>query len=234
MLIDDEPLALKVLENFLEKMSYMNLIGKYESPLKALPVIESGNVDLLFLDINMPDISGVDFFKSLSNKPEVIFTTAYSNYAIDGFELNALNYLLKPVSFEKFITACDRAKEFIENKRNRPVRRKDYFFINAAHRLHKIFYNDILYIEGLKDYSKIHLKNEQSPLLVLYNLKYFESVMKENEFIRVHRSFIVPLRMLNTISRKSVTIGTKNIPVSDNYRENLYSVIGQASFLKQF
>ncbi len=229
LLIDDEPLALKILEDFLDKIPYMKLVGKYEEPLKALPAIESGNVDLLFLDIRMPDISGIDFLKSLSRKPEVIFTTAFSEYAMNGFELNALSYLLKPISFEKFLQACNRAKEFIENKKNKIAPAKDYFFINASHKLHKIFYADILYLEGFKDYTKIHLKNIPTPLLVLYNLKYFETQLKGNEFVRVHRSFIVPIRMLNTISRKSVTIGNKNIPVSDNYREKFFSIIEQAS-----
>jgi two-component system LytT family response regulator len=229
LLIDDEPLALKILEDFLDKIPYMKLVGKYEEPLKALPVIESGNVDLLFLDIRMPDISGIDFLKSLSRKPEVIFTTAFSEYAINGFELNALSYLLKPISFDKFLQACNRAKEFIENKKNKAIPVKDYFFINASHKLHKIFYADILYLEGFKDYTKIHLKNIPTPLLVLYNLKYFETLLKGNEFVRVHRSFIVPVRMLNTISRKSVTIGNKNIPVSDNYREKFFAIIEQSS-----
>jgi DNA-binding LytR/AlgR family response regulator len=229
LLIDDEPLALKILEDFLEKIPFMNLAGKYEEPLKALPVIESGSVDLLFLDIRMPDISGIDFFRSLNKKPEVIFTTAYSEYALKCFELNALSYLLKPISFDKFLQACNRAKEFIENRKNKSATAKDYFFINASHKFHKIFYSDILYLEGFKDYTKIHLKNIATPLLVLYNLKYFETIFEEHEFVRVHRSFIVPVRMLNTISRKSVTIGTKNIPVSDNYRERFFSIIGQIS-----
>ncbi|HVT85079.1 MAG TPA: response regulator transcription factor [Chitinophagaceae bacterium] len=229
LLIDDEPLALKILEDFLEKIPFMNLVGKYEEPLKALPVIESGSVDLLFLDIRMPDISGIDFFKSLTRKPEVIFTTAFSEYALNGFELNALGYLLKPISFEKFLQACNRANEFIESKKKKSATAKDYFFINASHKLHKIFYSDILYLEGFKDYTKIHLKNNPTPLLVLYNLKYFETILEETEFVRVHRSFIVPVRMLNTISRKSVTIGNKNIPVSDNYREKFFSIIDQAS-----
>lgn len=229
MLIDDEPLALKILEDFLEKIPFMNLVGKYEEPLKSLPILESGSVDLLFLDIRMPDISGIDFYKSLNRKPEVIFTTAFSEYALTGFELNALSYLLKPVSFEKFLQACNRAKEFIENKKNKPVPEKDYFFINASHKLHKIFYSDILCLEGFKDYTKIHLKNNPAPLLVLYNLKYFETLLEETEFVRVHRSFIVPVRMLNTISRKSVTIGNKNIPVSDNYRDKFFSIIDRTS-----
>ncbi|MBS1921357.1 MAG: response regulator transcription factor [Bacteroidetes bacterium] len=229
LLIDDEPLALKLLEDFLEKIPFMNLIARYEEPLKALPVIESGSVDLLFLDILMPDISGIDFYRSLKRKPEVIYTTAYSEYALKGFELNALSYLLKPISFEKFLQACNRANEFIERKKNKPMAAKDYFFINASHKLFKIFYSDILYLEGYKDYTKIHLKNNNTPMLVLYNLKHFETIFDEKDFVRVHRSFIIPVRMLNSVSRKSVTIGNKIIPVSDNYRENLFSVISEIS-----
>ena len=228
LLIDDEPLALRVLEDFVNKTPFLNLVGKFEEPLLALPLIESKKVDLLFLDIKMPDISGIDFFKSLSYKPEVIFTTAYSEYAINGFELKAVDYLLKPISFEKFIKASNRVKDFLETKSVKNKAR-DYFFINVAHKLHKVFYNDILYLEGSKDYTKIFLSNTPSPLLVLHNLKYFEELLQDKEFIRIHRSYVVPIRILNTISRKTVTIGNKTLPVSDNYRENLFSLIQHPS-----
>jgi two-component system, LytTR family, response regulator len=225
ILIDDEPLALKLLEDFVQKTPYLNLSEKFEEPLKALAVLESQKIDLLFLDIKMPDISGVDFFRSLPYKPEVIFTTAYSEYAIEGFELKAIDYLLKPISFEKFIIACNRVKDYIENKKSKPGFQKDYFFINASHKLHKIFYSDIVYMEGLKDYTKIHLNNVSAPLLVLNSLKHFEDLLEGNGFVRIHRSYIVPIRMLSTISRKSVTIGASTLPVSDNYREKLFSFI---------
>jgi len=228
LLIDDEPLALRVLEDFVNKTPFLNLVGKFEEPLLALPLIESKKVDLLFLDIKMPDISGIDFFKSLSYKPEFIFTTAYSEYAINGFELKAVDYLLKPISFEKFIKASNRVKDFLETKSVKNKAR-DYFFINVAHKLHKVFYNDILYLEGSKDYTKIFLSNTPSPLLVLHNLKYFEELLQDKEFIRIHRSYVVPIRILNTISRKTVTIGNKTLPVSDNYRENLFSLIQHPS-----
>ncbi|MEJ0102546.1 MAG: response regulator [Bacteroidota bacterium] len=175
VLIDDEPLALQLLEDFVNKTPYLKLAGKFEEPLQALPLLESMDVDLLFLDIKMPDISGIDFFKSLTTKPEVIFTTAYSEFAIDGFELKAMDYLLKPVSFEKFLSACNRVKEYLELKNNKPGRDKDYFFINASHKLHKVFYDDILYLEGLKDYTKIHLTSSQAPLVILHNLKYLKT-----------------------------------------------------------
>ena len=224
LLIDDEPLALAVLEDFIKRIPFLHLVGKYEEPLLAYHTFQTERIDLIFLDIKMPDISGIEFFKSLPYKPEVVFTTAYSEFALDGFELKAIDYLLKPVSFEKFVTACNRVKDYLETKNYQP-RSRDYFFINVAYKLHKIFYNDILYLEGLKDYTKIYLSSCSAPLLVLHSLKYFEELLPDPEFIRIHRSYIVPIRMLNTISRKSVTIGKKTLPVSDNYRDKLLSAI---------
>lgn len=229
LLIDDEPLALQLLEDFVKKTPYLKLAGKFEEPLQALPLIESQQIDLLFLDIKMPDITGIEFFKSLTHKPEVIFTTAYSEFAIDGFELKAMDYLLKPVSFEKFITATNRVKEYVEFKNNREVKSRDYFFINVSHKLHKLFYDDILYLEGYKDYTKVYLSSAVSPLLILHNLKYFEDMLNQNEFIRIHRSYIVSIRKVNTVSRKSVTIQSNTLPVSDNYRDKFFSVIEQFS-----
>ena len=225
LLIDDEPLALQLLEDFVKKTPYLQLVGKFEEPLQALPLIESQQIDLLFLDIKMPDISGIDFFRSLTVKPEVIFTSAYSEYAIDGFELNAMDYLLKPVSFEKFLAACNRVKEYQELKNAKTLRGNDYFFINAAHKLHKVFYDDIIYLEGLKDYTKIHLASSASPLIILHNLKYFEDMLDQTEFIRIHRSYIVSIRKLTTVSRKSVMVQSNELPVSDNYREGFFSIV---------
>lgn len=224
LLIDDEPLALQLLEDFVNKTPYLKLIGKFDEPMQALSLLESRQIDLLFLDIKMPDISGIDFFKSLSYKPEVIFTSAYSEFAIDCFELKAMDYLLKPVSFEKFLAACNRVKEYMELK-NAKAKDKDYFFINASHKLHKIFYDDILYLEGLKDYTKIHLASATSPLIVLHNLKYFEDLLEQTEFSRIHRSYIVSIRKIMTISRKSVTMHSHELPVSDNYRESFFSIV---------
>jgi two-component system, LytTR family, response regulator len=229
LIIDDEPLALQLLEDFVNKTPYLKLAGKFEEPLQALPLIESRQIDLLFLDIRMPDISGIEFFKSLIVKPEVIFTTAYSEFAIDGFELKAMDYLLKPVSFEKFITACNRVKEYLDYKNTKEIKNRDYFFINVSHKLHKIFYDDMLYLEGYKDYTKIYLSSAASPLLILHNLKYFEDMLDQSEFIRIHRSYIVSIRKVNTVSRKSVTIQTNALPVSDNYRDKFFSVIQQFS-----
>lgn len=226
LLIDDEPLALQILGDFVNKTPYLKLIGKFEDPLQSLSLFESQKIDLLFLDIKMPDISGIDFYKSLANKPEVIFTTAYSEFAINGFELKAMDYLMKPISFEKFITACNRVKDFIEI-RNQKDKGKEFFFINVSHKMHKIFYDDILYLEGYKDYTKVHLISSPNPLLILHNLKYFEDLLDKKQFIRIHRSYMVSLRKINTASRKSVTINNNSLPVSDNYRDSFFSLIEQ-------
>ncbi len=229
LLIDDEPLALQLLEDHVRKTPFLKLAGRFEEPLQALPLLESQEIDLLFLDIKMPDITGIDFFKSLTHKPQVIFTTAYSEYAMEGFELKAMDYLLKPISFDKFITACNRVKEYTDLKNSKNRKSRDYFFINVAHKLHKIFYDDILYLEGFKDYTKIYLSGMTSPLLILHNLKYFEDLFEETEFVRIHRSYIVSIRKVNTASRKSVTIANESLPVSDNYRDKLFSVIEQCT-----
>ena len=226
LLIDDEPLALQILGDFVNKTPYLKLVGKFEDPLQSLSLFESQKIDLLFLDIKMPDISGIDFYKSLVNKPEVIFTKAYSEYAIDGFEQKAMDYLVKPISFEKFITACNRVKDFIEIK-NQKDKGKEFFFINVSHKMHKIFYDDILYLEGYKDYTKVHLISLSNPLLILHNLKYFEDLLDKKQFIRIHRSYMVSLLKINTASRKSVTINNNSLPVSDNYRDSFFSLIEQ-------
>ncbi|HEU4471082.1 MAG TPA: response regulator, partial [Flavisolibacter sp.] len=172
LLIDDEPLALDLLESYISKISFLKLTARCNEPLLALSYLEQQPVDLLLIDIQMPDINGIDFYRSLSKKPEVIFTTAFPEYALQGFELNAVDYLLKPISFERFVMAMNRANELIEFKTNKALNR-DYFFINASHKIHKVLYSDILYLEGLKDYTKIHLSSSPNPLLILQNLKYF-------------------------------------------------------------
>lgn len=227
LLIDDEPLALQLLEDFVNKTPYLSLAGKFEEPMQALNLVESRKIDLLFLDIKMPDISGIDFFKSLPYKPEVIFTSAFSEFAIDCFELKAMDYLLKPVSFEKFLGACNRVKEYIELKSKKAIKTNDYFFINAAHKLYKIFYDDILYLEGLKDYTRIHLTSSNAPLIILHSLKYFEDLLSQTEFIRIHRSYIISIRKVTTVSRKSVMIQSRELPVSDNYRESFFALVGK-------
>lgn len=228
LIIDDEPLAVSLLESYLRKIPEARLAGSFTDALSALPLIENGKVQLLFMDIKMPDILGVDLYRSLKYKPEVIFTTAFSEYAIEGFELNAVDFLLKPISFERFLTAFNKARDYIAYKKAaQSTAVRDYFFINVSHKINKIFYSDILYMEGLKDYTKIYLSSQQHPLLTLNNLKYFEDILPPQDFVRIHRSYIASLSKINTISRKSVSIGPCILPVSDLYRDRLFALIGQ-------
>ena len=222
LIIDDEPLALDLLESYITKIPSLNLVAKCIEPLDAMQYFDKYSIGLLFIDIQMPDISGIDFTRTLHSKPEVIFTTAFAEYAIAGFELNAIDYLLKPFSFERFVTAVNKAKELIEYKSAKSGNTKDYFFIGAAHKIYKIFYRDILFLEGLKDYTKIHLLGKSSPLLILHNLEYFEDLLPKNDFIRIHRSYIVSIEKLITITKKMVTIENNTLPVGENYRDRFF------------
>lgn len=227
ILIDDEPLALQLLEGYIAKIPFMHLLGKFDSPMQAFEILEGKQVDLIFLDIKMPDITGIDFYKSLTIQPQVIFTTAYSEYAINGFELKAVDYLLKPISFEKFMNASLRVNNFIEQQHKKETVTDDFFFINVSHKMHKVFIDDIIYLEGYKDYTKFHLKTASNPLLVLHNLKYFEDMLDPKKFVRVHRSYIISLSKVTVASRKAVSIGAIEVPVSDNYREPFMTYISQ-------
>lgn len=230
MIVDDEPLALDVLQHYISKLPFLNLTGRFIEPLVAIQELNQRPVDLLFLDINMPDISGISLYRSLAVKPKLIMTTAYSNHAVDAFELKAVDYLLKPVPFERFLTSVNKAKDEMEIRGHRDIAHQEYFFIHAAHKIHKIFYRDILYLEGLKDYTKVHLSSQSAPLLILQNLKYFEDALPPADFIRIHRSYIVSLSKLNTITRKSVNIGNEHMPVSDNYREKFFELIHRSTY----
>jgi two-component system LytT family response regulator len=225
LVIDDEPLALDLMESYISKISFLSMVARSDEPLLALQYFEKTRIDLLFLDIQMPDITGIEFYRSLPEKPKVIFTTAFESHAIEGFELHALDYLLKPISFERFVMSVNRARDYIEVKKNPVVNERKYFFLNASHKIHKIFYNDILYLEGLKDYTKIYLEGSKTPLLILQNLKQFEETLPKEEFVRIHRSYIIPVGKLNTIAKKMVVIGDNTIPMSDNYKENLFALI---------
>ena len=218
LLLDDEPLALELLETYTKKIAILNLVASCNEPFVAMNYLNNHQIDLLFVDIQMPDIDGINFVMSLPKKPEIIFTSAFEHYAISGFEVNAIDYLLKPFSFERFVTSVNRANELIETKRRGSGNSRNFFFINGSHKIHKITYADIVYLEGLKDYTKIHLTSSP-PLLILQTLKYFEESLPKNEFVRIHRSYIVPISRLETITKKTVTICSHTLPVGDNYRD---------------
>lgn len=228
LIIDDEPWALDLLEDFIQKVPYLNLVARCEGPVEAFPYFEKEEIDLVLLDIRMPELSGTQFLKTLNKKPAVIFVTAHNEYAMEGFALDAIDYLLKPVPFDRFMAAVNKAYEYISYRKTKLLLKKDDFlFIKTSHKIQKIFYNDILYLEGLKDYTKIHLVDSKKPFVTLQSLKYFESRLPHEDFIRIHRSYIISLRRVDTVSRKAVLLGETELPCSEHYRNMLYSIIGE-------
>jgi two-component system, LytTR family, response regulator len=228
LIIDDEPWALDLLEDFIRKVPFLNLVARCEGPVAAFPYFENSAIDLILLDIRMPDLSGTQFLKTLKKKPAVIFVTAHNEFAVEGFELDAIDYLLKPVPFDRFMAAVNKAYEYISIRKARPLQKKDDFlFIKTSHKIQKIFYSDILYLEGLKDYTRIHLVDSKKPFVTLQSLKYFESRLPQDDFIRIHRSYIISLRKVDTVSRKAVLLGATELPCSEHYRNVLYSIIGE-------
>ena len=233
--IDDEPLALDLLEDNIRQVPYLELVGRCRNAFEAMQLMqqekaESRQVDLLFLDIQMPGITGVQFLKSLVTNPMVIFITAYEQFALEGFELNVIDYLLKPVSFERFLKACNRANELHQLKTIQqpaaPVQIEEHFFVNAEYSLVKIRYNDILYIEGLKDYIKIYLATQSRPVITRMTMKGIEEKLSSLPFMRVHKSFIVSLNKIESIRNLKISILTHQIPVSEQFSEELMRRIG--------
>ncbi len=224
VIIDDEPLARELLEGYLEKIPDFELVASCPSAIDASTILSKNKVDLLFLDIEMPLLKGTDFFKNLVHKPEVIFTTAYRDYAIDGFELNALDYLLKPIFFERFFQAIQKFlkqadKVGVGDSSETIISKSAYLFVNKAKKQIKVVFDDILYAESLKDYIKIHLKGED-PLLVKESISAFEQRL-DHRFIRLHRSYIVNSEKITAYTKNDVEIGRMEIPIGNNYKDNL-------------
>lgn len=214
--IDDEPLALEIVADFAGRVPFLELKDQFTSAFKAMEYLQKEKVDLLFLDIQMPDITGIEFLNSLEEKPLVIFTTAYSEYALEGFNLRAIDYLLKPFLFERFMQAVNRAKELLDARNSTSGKPLDFFFVKANYQMVKIYFNEIILIEGLKDYLKIK-KADGSNIVVHKSMK---GIMTElpNNFMRVHRSFIISLDKIDALGKNHVTIGKEKIPISEFYR----------------
>lgn len=227
--VDDEPLALGLVAAFIEKTPFLQLVGKFSSAVEALDVIHQQQVDIVFLDIQMPDLTGIELARVIEKAgpgaPRIIFTTAFNQYALDGFRVDALDYLLKPFNYEEFLRAASKAKTYVELVRKAaqtaaPIETKDeYLFLKVEYQLVRIAYDDILYMEGLKDYVKVHLKSDTKPVLSLTSLKALEEKLPVSRFMRIHRSFIVNLDQIGAVTRNSIQIGNTTIPVSDQYKE---------------
>lgn len=220
LIVDDEPLAREVLESYVEDLPSLELVASCTDAMEALGWLNDEQIDLLFLDINMPKLSGINFYKSLSRKPKVIFTTAYSDHAVEGFELEAVDYLLKPFSFERFIKAVNKVK--VDATENIGA---DFIMLKADKKMHKINFDQILYFESIGDYVKVHL-NEAKTLIIGETLRKLESALP-NEFIRVHKSFIIALKHLEYLEGNQAKIGEIKIPIGQSYRENVSKIIGK-------
>jgi len=229
--IDDEPLALHKIGAFLDKTPYLENAALFESAFEALEFLQNNPIDLMFVDINMPDVSGMDFVKSLKNPPKVIFTTAYSEYAIEGFKVDAIDYLLKPICYSDFLRAVEKAKErmLLSVGKAESVKTDDTFlFIKSEYKILRINLSEIKYIESMREYVRIHIEN-QPPVMALMTLKKIEGSLPNANFMRVHRSFIVNLGKISTIERNRIVFGKEYIPVSDQYQEQFREYLNQNS-----
>lgn len=229
--VDDEPLALALLEDNIRQVTGLELVASCSSALEALSVLNTVEVDLIFLDIQMPGLTGLQLLQSLSVRPMVILITAYEKYALEGFNLDVIDYLVKPVPFERFLKACNKAFDFYRLKKNGPVETyswPEYFFVPAEYGLVKIVFSEIHLIEGLKDYLKIHL-GETKPLIIRMSLKSIEEKLPPSKFFRIHKSYIIALSHITAIRRNSVFLGDLELPLSDLYKEDLMREIGRGN-----
>jgi len=216
--IDDEPLALKILENYIASFPSLELIKTFEDAIEGASFLKNNKVDLLFIDISMPDLSGLELVSQLENKPMVIFTTAHKNFAHEGFELEAVDYLLKPIGIERFEKAIQKAEERYQFRKTRQEESNESIVVRSEYKMVKIALHDIEYIEGMEDYIKIHLKSDRHPVLTLMSLKGILEILPQNQFSRIHRSYIVPDILVKSIQNKKVRLNTdKELPVSDSY-----------------
>jgi two-component system, LytTR family, response regulator LytT len=228
--IDDEPLALQLVSGYVKKTPFLELAGAFDNPLSAMEFLERESVDLIFIDIQMPDLTGTEFVRILNNDTKIIFTTAYEKYALEGFRLDAVDYLLKPFGYEEFLNAAQKARRLIElEQKTVPVieANSEFLFLKSDYKIRRINFNDILYVEGLKDYVKVFLKNDPKPILSINSMKAIEAKLPESSFMRVHRSFIVNLNRVETIERFRIIFGNVYIPVSDQYKEKFQEFLNK-------
>jgi DNA-binding LytR/AlgR family response regulator len=218
IIVDDEPLARELIAAHLINFENFELVDSFENALKAYTFLEKNTVDLIFLDIEMPLLKGNDFLKKLKNPPKVIFTTAYREYALEGYELNVIDYLLKPITFDRFFVSIEKFKQLLTPKKERESIKENPIFVTSGSKNIKIVFDEILYVESLKDYITIHLENGKSHH-IKQNISVFEKILDSN-FVRIHRSFIIQTKKLTAYSKNEVEINTVEIPIGNSYKEN--------------
>jgi len=233
--LDDEPLALALLADFIRKTPFLTLVAECDSAVEALSILHREPIDVIFSDIQMSDLSGLELARVISGmdpakKPLLIFTTAYDQYALQGYKVDAIDYLLKPFSYEDFLRAASKAQRLKEGgapSRGVSHTNEDFILFKVEYQHVKVFHRNIRYIEGLKDYVKVHLENTRKPIISLSSLKSLEERLPADQFMRIHRSYIINLNQVSAISRNAVTIGETELPVSENYRENVRQFFDQ-------
>ena len=238
IIIDDEPLALGIIKSYCEDLGNLEILGTFTNPLDSIGLLRKNNVELVFLDIEMPQINGIEFVKSLDRRPLFIFTTAYPQYAIEGFDLNAVDYLVKPIPFSRFVKSVNRVREIYELKKSKGFsglnmssasglssNDNQFIFVKSDYDNLKINVGDIRYIQGLKDYLKIHT-SDKKPILTLMNFQEMEAKLPGNNFLRVHRSFIVNLHNIDSIQKSKIIIDNVRIPIGESYKNEIMRIIG--------
>jgi DNA-binding LytR/AlgR family response regulator len=226
--VDDEKLILDLLVDNISQVPYLQLVKACRNAMEAIEILQQERIDLIFLDIQMPKLSGLQLIQTLQHPPMIILITAYEKYALESYNLDVVDYLLKPVSFERFLKACNKAKKLFDLEHEKTVVQKeqlpDHIFINVEYTLVKIFFADVIFIEGMKDYIKIHLASTSRPVLTKMSLKGMEEKLPAGKFIRVHKSYIIAADKISVIKRDLVYLGNNEIPVSDFYKENLSKI----------
>jgi two-component system LytT family response regulator len=234
LVVDDEPLAIDILTDYISKIPFLELVESFKNPIDALSAVQQNKADLVFLDVQMPELTGIQFLKITNGKCKVILTTAYQEYALQGYELNVLDYLLKPIAFDRFYKAAQKAQElFSQNSSLNTVTEtptttaatitNDFIFVKTEYKIQKIYLDDILYIEGLKDYISIYTKTER--IITLQSMKKMEEVLPDHKFIRVHKSYILAPDKIESIERSRIYIADKIIPIGDTFRDGFFKMI---------
>jgi DNA-binding LytR/AlgR family response regulator len=234
VIIDDEPIARKVLQEYIEEIDFLELAGQAENPLKAMTILNAQDVDLLLLDINMPKINGIDFLKSSRSTASVIITTAYAEYAVESYGLDVLDYLVKPIGFDRFLKACNKAREAVELRK--PTKGQgqvpnDHFFIKANNQIEKVYYNDLLYAEAMLNYVMLYTVTKK--MMVYVTIKSLEEQLPADQFIKVHKSFIVNMRKVKSIEGNVLDIGSEKITISQGLREKVVGEIIRDKMIKR-
>jgi len=228
--VDDEPLALSLMEDYISKVSYLQLVAKCSDAFEAQKALQQNEVDLIFIDIQMPGLTGLQFIQSLTSRPMIILVTAYEKFALEGFNLNVVDYVLKPVELARFMQASNKALELYELKhqsKDSSANKPEYFFVNVDYSLVKVMFSDITWIEGLRDYVKIHLKSSSKPLMVRMTVRAVEDELPASNFKRIHRSYVVAINSISSIRKGSVFIGEMELPVGDTYKEVINQLTGK-------